>query len=180
MFRPRRPSPQPISRANGAMSWRIGASAAAIACVVMVAGCGAGPRTGPIIQLSSAQVTEPNANGTTEAYVDVQNNGPADKIVAATLSVGGQVMLRSPAHAGVVVMRTVPSIAVPAKSSVGLDPNGSHLLVIQARHMKAGTELTLTLVFAHAGSISVLALATNPHTRGTRHFPNYPPAPREA
>jgi copper(I)-binding protein len=172
MFRPRRPSPQLISRAHGAMSWRIGASAAAIAAVVTVTGCGAAPRTGPIIQLSSAQVTEPNANGTTEAYVDVQNNGPADKIVAATLSVGGQVMLRSPAHPGVVVMRTVPSIVVPAKSSVGLDPNGSHLLVIEAGHMKAGTEITLTLVFAHAGSISVPALVTNPQTGGSSYFLN--------
>src|SRR5260370_21489264 len=96
MFRPRRPSPQPISRAHGAMSWRIGASAAAIACVVMVAGCGAGPRTGPIIQLSSAPVTEPNANGTTEAYVDVQNNGPADTLFAATHHISGQVLTPNP------------------------------------------------------------------------------------
>jgi periplasmic copper chaperone A len=172
MFRPRRPSPQPVSRAHCAMSWRIFASAAAVACVVTVAGCGAAPRTGPVIQLSSAQVTEPNANGTTEAYVDVQNNGPADKIVAATLSAGGHVMLRSPAHPGVVMMRTVPSIIVPAKSSVGLDPNGSHLLVIEAGHMKAGTEITLTLVFAHAGSISVPALVTNPQTGGSSYFLN--------
>ncbi len=146
--------------------------AAAGAGVVLVSGCGAAPRTGPVIQLTSAQVTEPNATGTTEAYVDVQNSGPADQIVGATLSVGGQVMLRSPARPGVVVMRTVPSIAIPAKSSVGLDPNGAHLLIIGAGRMKAGTEITLTLVFAHAGSISAPALVTNPQTGGSSYFLN--------
>ncbi|MGO8960503.1 MAG: copper chaperone PCu(A)C [Streptosporangiaceae bacterium] len=153
--------------------WQPGACAAAVAGVaLMVTGCGAAPRTGPVIQLSSAQVTEPSANGTTEAYVDVVNNGPADKIVSASLSVGGRVMLRSPDHPGVVVMRTVPSIAIPAQSSVGLDPNGSHLLIIGAGRMKAGTEITLTLVFAHAGSISVPALVTNPQTGGSSYFLN--------
>ncbi len=151
---------------------RTGACAATVAGAVLVGGCGAVPRTGPVIQLSSAQVTQPSANGTTEAYVDVQNNGAADKIVAARLSVGGRVMLRSPARAGVVVMRTVPSIPIPAKSSVGLDPNASHLLIIGAGRMKAGTEITLTLVFAHAGSVSVPALVTNPQTGGSSYFLN--------
>ena len=149
-----------------------GASAAALTAAVLVSGCGAAPRSGPAIQLTSAQVTQPNATGTTEAYVDVQNNGPADKIIAARLSAGGRVMLRSPAHPGVVVMRTVPSIVIPAMSSVGLDPNGSHLLVIGAGRMKAGTEVTLTLVFARAGSISVPALVTNPETGGSSYFLN--------
>jgi copper(I)-binding protein len=154
------------------MGWRTGACAAAVTGAMLVAGCGAAPRSGPVIQLTSAQVTQPNATGTTEAYVDVQNNGPADTIVAARLSVGGRVMLRSPARPGVVVMRTVPSIAIPAMSLVGLDPNGSHLLVIGAGRMKAGTEITLTLVFAHAGSVSVPALVTNPETGGSSYFLN--------
>jgi len=152
--------------------WRAGACAAAVTGAVLICGCGTAPRTGPVIQLNSAQVTEPSASGITEAYVDIQNNGPADKIIAARLSVGGRVMLRSPAHPGVVVMRTVPSIPIPATSSVGLDPNGSHLLIIDAGRMKAGTEITLTLVFAHAGPISVPALVTNPETGGSSYFLN--------
>jgi copper(I)-binding protein len=154
------------------LGWRAGACAVVVTGAVLVSGCGAAPRSGPVIQLTSAQVTEPSAIGTTEAYLDVENNGPADKIVAARLSVGGRVMLRSPARPGVVVMRTVPAIAIPANSSVGLDPNGSHLLVLDAGHMKAGTEITLTLVFEHAGSISVPALVTNPETGGSSYFLN--------
>ena len=152
--------------------WHAGACAAAVTGAILIGGCGTAPQTGPAIRLSSAQVTEPSATGITEAYIDVQNSGPADKIISARLSVGGRVMLRSPAHPGVVVMRTVPSIAIPAKSSVGLDPNSSHLLIVGAGRMKAGTEITLTLVFAHAGSISVPALVTNPQTGGNSYFLN--------
>ena len=154
------------------LGWRTAACAAVLTGAALVGGCGAAPRSGPVIQLTSAQVTQPSATGTTEAYLDVQNNGPADKIIAARLSVGGRVMLRSPARPGVVVMRTVPSITIPAMSSIGLDPNGSHLLVTGAGRMKAGTEITLTLVFAHAGSISVPALVTNPETGGSSYFLN--------
>src|SRR5215472_7942823 len=77
------------------------------ACAIVVvgaslaAGCAAPGQDGPAIRLSSAQVTEPSADGVTDVYVDVQNNGPADQIVGARLSVGGTVTLRSPRGAGV-------------------------------------------------------------------------------
>ena len=38
--------------------------------------------------------------------------------------------------------------------------------------MRAGTEITLTLVFARAGTISVPALVTNPETGGSSYFLN--------
>jgi copper(I)-binding protein len=69
-------------------------------------------------------------------------------------------------------MRTVRAIAVPARSFVGLDPNGSHLLVTGSGQMKSGTLITLTLVFAHAGAVSVPALVTNPETGGGSYFLN--------
>jgi copper(I)-binding protein len=146
------------------------------ACAVVVlgaslaAGCAAPGSAGPAIKLSSAQVTEPSTGGVTDVYVDVQNNGPADQIVGARLSVGGTVTLRSPRGSGVAEMHSVGAIAIPAKSFVGLDPNGSHLLVTGSGPMKSGTLITLTLLFAHAGAISVPALVTNPETGGGGYF----------
>jgi copper(I)-binding protein len=148
------------------------ASGVAVLGTCLAAGCAAPPPAGPQIKLSSAQVTQPSAAGITDVYVDVQNNGPADKIVSAKISVGGRVMLRSPVRPGVVQMRTVPSITIPANSFVGLDPNSSHLLVTSSGPMRAGTEITLTLVFAHAGAISVPAMVTNPETGGGSYFLN--------
>jgi copper(I)-binding protein len=138
----------------------------------LAAGCATPGQQGPAIKLTSAQVTQPSASGITNVYVDVQNNGPADQIVGARISVGGKIALRSPVRAGVVQMRTVRAIAIPAKSFTGLDPNGSHFLVTDSGPMKSGTLITLTLVFAHAGSVSVPALVTNPQTGGSSYFLN--------
>jgi copper(I)-binding protein len=160
-----------------ARSWRRrvrqqAACGIAILGASLAAGCAAPGQQGPAIKLTSAQVTDPNANGITDVYVDVQNNGPADQIVGARISVGGKVALRSQVRTGVVQMHTVRAIAIPARSFVGLDPNGSHLLVTDSGPMKSGTLITLTLVFAHAGSVSVPALVTNPQTGGSSYFLN--------
>jgi copper(I)-binding protein len=150
----------------------LAACAAAILGSALAAGCAVPAQAGPLIQLSSAQVVEPSANGTTNVYVDVRNNGPADKLVAARISAGGQVALRSPVRVGLVQMRTVTSITIPARSLTGLDPNASHLLVTDSGPMRAGTEITLTLVFARAGTFSVPAMVTNPQTGGSSYFLN--------
>jgi copper(I)-binding protein len=152
---------------------------AAVACAVAVAGgalsagCAARDvQAGPPIKLSSAQVTQPGASGVTDVYVDVQNNGPADELVAARISVGGTVTLRSPVRLGVIEMGTVRSIAIPARTFMGLDPNGPHLLVTDAGKMISGHEITVTLVFAHAGAVSAPAMVTNPATGGASYFLN--------
>jgi copper(I)-binding protein len=146
------------------------ACAIAVLGTSLVAGCALPGNQGPTIKLSSAQVTEPSATGITDVYVDVANAGSADQIIGARISVGGKVTLRSPVRAGVVQMRTVGAIDIPARSFVGLDPNGSHLLVSGSGPMKAGTLITLTLIFAHAGAVSVPALVTNPETGGGGYF----------
>jgi copper(I)-binding protein len=151
----------------------------AVACALAVAGAGfatgcAAPaaRAVPQIRLSSAQVSQPGAGGVTDVYVDVQNNGPADELIGARISVGGTVTLRSPVRSGVIEMRTVTGIAIPARSFTGLDPNGPHLLVTDAGTMTSGHEITVTLLFANAGPVSVPAMVTNPATGGASYFLN--------
>jgi copper(I)-binding protein len=144
----------------------------ALVGTLMAAGCAVPAQAGPVIQLSSAQVLVPSANHITDIYVDIRNNGPQTKLIAASISVGGRVALRSPVHAGKVEMRTVPSITIPARSLIGLDPNGSHLLVTDSGPMRADREITLTLVFAHAGTFSVPAMVTNPQSGGFGYFMN--------
>lgn len=138
----------------------------------LAAGCAAPARAGPLIQLTAAQITKPSASGITDVYVQISNNGPATTLIAARVSVGGQITFRAPARTGQAAMRTIPSIAIPAKSLVRLAPNGSHLLVTDAGTMKSGTEITLTLVFAHAGAFSVPAIVTNPQSGGASYFLN--------
>jgi copper(I)-binding protein len=151
----------------------------AVACAVAVAGAGlatgcagAAAPAAPPIKLSSAQISQPGAGGVTDVYVDVQNSGPADELVGARISVGGMVTLRSPVRPGVIEMRTVRGIAIPARSFTGLDPNGPHLLVTDAGKMISGREINVTLVFAHAGAVTVPAMVTNPATGGASYFLN--------
>lgn len=172
----------PSSHASG-RTWRAGRSRRRPRTIVvcglvalgasLAAGCSAAPSSpGPSIKLSSAQISQPNSSGVTDIYVDVQNNGAADALIGARISVGGHVTLRSPGRAGLTAMHTVRSIVIPARSFVGLDPNGSHLLVTEAGKMISGREITLTLLFAHAGAISVPAMVTNPATGGASYFLN--------
>ncbi|HXW46350.1 MAG TPA: copper chaperone PCu(A)C [Streptosporangiaceae bacterium] len=142
----------------------------------LLAGCGGAPEPpGPQLTLISAQVTQPNSDGVTDAYVIVENKGPAAvQLIGAKTSAGGTVLLRSPSGTGAsaALMRTVTAITIPAHSLFRLDPNGSHLLITGSGPMKAGTEITLTLIFAHDGAISTPAMVTNPATGGSSYFLN--------
>jgi copper(I)-binding protein len=152
---------------------RLAAAGAGLALLAaLLAGCGEARASGPAITLLSGQVTEPNSDDITNAYVIVQNTGPAIQLIGARSSAGGTVALRSPARHGEMVMRTVSAITIPAHSLFRLDPSGSHLLITGSGPMKAGTEITLTLVFAHAGTFSVPAMVTNPQSGGSSYFLN--------
>jgi copper(I)-binding protein len=138
----------------------------------LIAGCGHAQASGPQLTVFSAQVSEPNSAGITDAYLVIQNTGAAVKLTGAQTSAGGSVALRSPAAVGTVAMRTVAAITVPAHSLFRLSPNGSHLLITRSGPMTAGREITLTLTFARIGSISVPAMVTNPQTGGSSYFLN--------
>jgi copper(I)-binding protein len=69
-------------------------------------------------------------------------------------------------------MRNVNAIPIPAESTVRLDPNSYHLLINGAGPMHGGKAITLTLTFAHAGSITVIALITDPESGGSSYFLN--------
>jgi copper(I)-binding protein len=142
----------------------------AAASAVVLAGCTAHAAERPPIQVGTAYVQQPNAGGTTDAYVVIRNNGPADRLISARSSAGGMVTLRGPAGSGSAMMRTVRDIGIPAGALVRLIPDGFHLLITHSRPMRSGTEITLTLVFARAGSVAVSAQVENPETGGSSYL----------
>jgi copper(I)-binding protein len=151
--------------------------AAAAACVLVVgggalAGCAQKAAAAATIQLGTAYVEVPSSGATTTAYLVIRNNGPADRLVSARTSAGGRVTFREPVHAGGAAMKTVPDIGIPGESLLRLSPDASHLLISDAGPMKGGTQITLTLVFAKGGTISVAAEVTNPESGGSSYFLN--------
>lgn len=136
------------------------------------AGCAATAGAATQVQLAAVYVPVPRVPGTTVAYVVIRNNGPADRLVAAHTSAGGHVAFRLPAGVHSAAMRTVPAISVPAHSTLSMAPDTYQLLITGAGKMRGGEAITLTLDFAQAGPVSVIAQVTNPESGGSAYFLN--------
>jgi periplasmic copper chaperone A len=151
----------------------LGLACALLLAAAAVTGC-ASAGAASAIGVSNAYVPQPTTPGTTVAYLDIRNNGHADRLIAVHTSVGGTVQLRAPVarHAGVMVMRTVPEIPIPADSLVQLNPDTYHLLITGAGPMQDGKAIMLWLTFADAGTITVTAVVTNPESGGSSYFLN--------
>jgi copper(I)-binding protein len=146
---------------------------AALAAALVVTGCASAKAT-PSIAVASAYVPQPTTPGTTVAYLEIRNNGPADKLISAQTSVGGKVQLRAPAgqHSGALTMRTVPDIPIAANAMTRLNPISYHLLITGAGTMRDGKDIMLRLTFANAGTITIIAMVTNPQSGGSSYFLN--------
>jgi copper(I)-binding protein len=167
------PRPAPPSRATGGRAGR----ALAAACLIVLAaagltGCYAKASASPAIELSTAVVPQPAVPGETTAYLVIRNNSGPDRLIRVRTSVGGRVTFRAPAGHGNLTMHTIPAVAIPGHNVIRLVPNSVHLLITGVRSLHGAKEITLTLVFAHAGAMSVTAQVTNPETGGSSYFLN--------
>jgi copper(I)-binding protein len=151
---------------------------AAVGCVLAVlavAGCSVAgaSSTSPSIAVASAYVSLPS-HGTSVGYLDIRDNGGSTDLLSVSVSVGGKVAFRAPVHSGTqpLAMRTIGEIPIAAHAMTQLVPNSFHLLITDAGPMTAGKDITLTLTFAGASKITILALVTNPETGGSSYFLN--------
>jgi periplasmic copper chaperone A len=148
----------------------------ALATAFGAAGCSSANHAGGSgIVTNGAYVQQPASVGsTTVGYLDIRNNGAADELVSVSTSVGGTVELRGPVTKGVspVIMHTVKDIPIPSDATTQLIPNSYHLLIAHPGAMHDGKDIYLTLTFAHAGSMTVIALVTNPQNGGSSYFLN--------
>jgi copper(I)-binding protein len=151
----------------------LGLACALLLAAAAVTGCAAASAASAI-SVSNAYVPQPTTPGTTVAYLDIRNNGHADRLIAVHTSVGGTVQLRAAVarQAGAMVMRTVPEIPIPADTLVQLNPDTYHLLITGAGAMHDGKDIMLQLTFADAGTITVIALVTDPESGGSSYFLN--------
>ncbi|HEV2377824.1 MAG TPA: copper chaperone PCu(A)C [Streptosporangiaceae bacterium] len=121
------------------------------------------------IEVATAYVPVPETPGTTVAYVVIRNNGAADRLVAARTSAGGHVLFQAAAG---LTARTLRSVPVPAHGMLAMAPDGVHMVLTGVGPLRSGKDLTLTLVFAHAGAVPVVAQVTNPATGGASYLSN--------
>ncbi len=148
-------------------------AAAALLAVLVVTGCASAGATSSIA-VANAYVPAPTTPGTTVAYLNIRNNGQADKLISVRTSVGGKVQLRAPGarRGGILTMHTVPEIPIPANTMMHLNPVSFHLLITGAGAMPDGKDIMLRLTFANAGTVTVIAMVTNPESGGSSYFLN--------
>ncbi len=97
---------------------------------------------------------------TTAAFFTMMNKGAADhKLVAAESPAAGMVELHTHINDnGVMRMRPVKEMAVPAGGRTELKPGGLHLMVMKLKHaFKAGDKLPITLVFEDGSKKAIQA-----------------------
>ncbi len=154
---------------RGAVTVRAGAIASLVAATAGLAACTSPHVLSAPIKVGSAYVMQLSRSGDVDGYLVIQNSGSADRLMTARSSAGGTVVLRGLVGPGTTV-RTVSALSIPGHSTVRLDPTGIHLVITRSGPMREGTDITLTLVFARAGTVQVAAEVTNPATGGNTYF----------
>ncbi len=144
---------------------------AALLVVLALAGCAsAGPGTSP--GTGGISVTDawarPSSMGASAggAYMVIANTGAeADVLVGATSPAAGTVEVHetyamgSPAASGGMMgMRPVPRLEIPAGGAVELKPGGYHVMLIGlVADLEPGATIDITLRFEKAGEVRVTA-----------------------
>jgi copper(I)-binding protein len=150
--------------------------AACFALVATLALSGCSSPGSAKIATNSAYIPQPTTPGTTVAYMDIRNEAKTtDQLVSVTTSVGGQVSFLAPdgmTSSGTMIMKTVSDISIPSQAIVRMNPNSYRLRITGAGQMQGGKDIILTLRFAHAGKVTVVALVTNPASGGGSYFLN--------
>ena len=93
------------------------------------------------------------------AFMQITSKSTGDKLLKAKSDVAERVELHTHIHEqGVMRMRRVDAIEVPAGKTVMLQPGGYHVMLMDLkRPLDAGDKVDLTLVFEKAGEVAVTA-----------------------
>ena len=108
-----------------------------------------------IVEDARARILLPSRPGA--AWLTIRNSGDADRLVGAGSPAAARVELHRHIHRdGVMTMRKVEAIDLPAGSETALEPGGDHLMLFGLKAgLKTGGSFPLTLVFKKAAPVTV-------------------------
>lgn len=127
--------------------------------VILVA-CSAAPRDGGI-EISDIRLNAPLPGQTTGVgFMTVENKGAADRLLSASSPVSDRIELHTHIDDnGVMRMREVMAIDLPAGETVELKPGSYHIMVFNT-DMAVGDETTVTLDFENAEDVTLVVPVT--------------------
>lgn len=135
------------------------------ALALFVAACGPTTSGPPDIRIADAWARAAAADKTvTAAYFDIANGGDTDDALVAVTSRTGPAEVHSTSmDGGIMRMRKLDRLAIPANSTVKLEPGGTHLMLTGlAQPLAAGGKVDLTLRFEKSGERKVVAAVRSP------------------
>lgn len=153
------------SRTRGVTGSITGLLAAALA----ITGCANKSAEAAPIKVASAYVMQANGDKTLNGYLIIANPGATDRLLSVRSSAGGQVLFIGQSKPGVSTTAAVHDLVIPGHHLTRFDPTGKHLVILHSR-LHEGTDITLTLTFARAGTVHVLAQVSNPQTGNSGYF----------
>ena len=134
------------------------------------------PAFGHDYRLGSLKIDHPWARATVAAnggaYLAIENGGAQpDRLLRAASPVAATVELHTHImDGGIMRMRAVEAIDVPAGGKVELKPGGLHIMLMGLKQpLKEGERVKLTLEFEKAGAIEVELAVDKPGAMGNGH-----------
>lgn len=113
----------------------------------------------PQLQIANswARATPPNIT-TSAIYMTIQNpTGQPLKIVEVKSTISDRIELHNTTHKdGLMQMRQLPAIDIPANSSVELKPHGMHMMIFNVKNALAdGTKFTISVLLEGGKEINL-------------------------
>jgi copper(I)-binding protein len=139
--------------------------APAIAALVLVAATLAGGAAEPV-RVGSLEIEEPWARASvgtmrpSVAYMIIRNAGDRpDRLLRIQTPAAGQAEVHATVMEGDMMrMRPAEGREIPPGGELRLEPGGLHVMLMQLRHpLEEGASVALTLVFEHAGEVTLEA-----------------------
>lgn len=126
------------------------------ACALAAATAGCSGQTAATLHVTGPAVVRPVAAGApAPLYLSIDNpTSTADTLLSVSSSTGGPTVINNSLSDSASDASQLP---VPAHSTVALSPFESDILLVSPGPLTLGSSVAVTLVFAHAGAITVHA-----------------------
>jgi periplasmic copper chaperone A len=132
----------------------------ALAALALLASCN-GASGQPDIAIEDAWASSTAAGQTATAiYFTIANQGGEDRLVSVSSPIGEASIHSTSIDDGVMRMRPLENLEIPANSTVKLAPHGTHIMLMGlGLPIEAGAMVPLTLGFQRAGDRRISATA---------------------
>jgi len=100
------------------------------------------------------------AGHTGVVYLTITDHGAGDRLTGVNSAAAEKTELHETTNDhGVMKMRPVASLPIPANGTVVLKPGGYHIMLVRLKHaLKPGDSVPVTLTFAKAGNRKAVAM----------------------